>query len=854
MRLSAGTKFGPYEILAPIGAGGLGEVYRARDSRLNRDVALKILPADFAADPVRLRRFEQEARAVAALNHPNIVAVYDVGENFLVTELVEGQTLRATGKISQRQAVDLAVQIAQGIAAAHAAGITHRDLKPHNIMVSRDGRAKILDFGLAKIAPAQEPGADGSEVSTQTQEGMLVGTVGYMSPEQLKGLPADQRSDIFSFGLVLYEMLAGTRAFAGGSTMDVFSAILKEDPPELPESVAPWLKRLVGHCIEKNPARRFQSALDLAFTLQSPQPSGIQAAPAYLSRSRGRALTLAAAIAIAAISILASRLLSPGPLPVTWSGVMLGGPEMAMSSRLSPDGHLLAFSAMVDGLTQIAIMKPESANWTILTHDRTRGQGGGASWSPDGTLIYYNRSNGVARGVYSVPVLGGDEHLVLDNAGGAEALPDGSLIVTRADAERRRSLHRFWPGTGRVQQLAFRSGVTASENTAARANPDGKTALIWGQPMAQTKTAVGFYAFDITSGSMKRLSPSELNAAALTAFAVTADGKSVIAAINSGALTRIVSFPLMGSASELPLFTVTSAVWYLDAGPDGSVYASMFDRPSDLIRFATDGTQVERLASFPLVPEDADIIAVLPDGRAVVAVRASGQNRLMVVQKGKDPAVLVNTTEETMAPLATCGPDEVAFMIGPAPHETIALTEPESGRIVSRISPGKGPVASVACSPDGATLYFSARGVIWSLASSGGEARRVRAGDHVVADPSGRRLVVQVIENSQSHLFSVPLDGGQESEIHPDPNIRLTFSTLSTSGLSVDGRLLVPLAPRDSWFNPPAVLDIASGLITRIPSESQGDYRSMGWTRNGQVIALKNGLRATLWKFRPTAR
>ena len=859
MPLSPGEKLGPYEILAPIGAGGMGEVYRARDTRLNRDVALKVLPEDFAQDPARRRRFEQEARAVAALNHPNIVAVYDVGENFLVSELVEGQTLRAGGKLSQRQTIDLAVQIAEGLAAAHAAGITHRDLKPANIMVTgassgNAGRAKILDFGLAKMTNPRTAGLPASEASTQTDEGVVMGTVGYMSPEQVKGLSADHRSDIFSFGLVLYEMLAGRRAFSGGSSIEVMSAILKDDPPDLGASVAPGLKRIVEHCLDKDPDRRFQSARDLAFALQAPQSGGPQAAPVVPSRGRRLSLMAAAgALSIAAISIIATRLLWPTPEPPSWIGIMLGGPEMALNSRLSPDGHLLAFAAMVDGLTQVAVMKPESGNWSILTRDRTRGQVFDISWSPDGALIYYNRSNGSLRGVYSVPVLGGDEHLVLDNAGNSEALLDGSLIVAKVDAERKRKLYRFWPSTGRLDELAVQTGLSPSENTASRAYPDGKTALVWGQRMGQAASALALYAVDLSSGSMKRLSPPGFNAADVTAFAVAADGRSVLVAVNSGTLTRVISFPASGAATERPLFTVTSTVWYLDAGPDGSVYASMLDRPSDLARFAVDGSGYERLASFPLVPEDADIMTILPDGRAVVAVRASGQNRLMVVQKGKDPAPLVNTAEETMAPLAACGSGEVAFMIGPAPHATIAFTEPASGRVVRRIAPGKGPVTSISCSPDGATSYFSAGGVIWSIPSSGGEARNVRGGQGVVADPSGRRLIIQVFESSQLRLFSVPLDGSPEREIPLDQSIRVTRSQLSTSGLSADGRLLVPLAPRDSWFNPPGVIDSATGRITRIPSDNQSDYRSMGWTRDGQVIALKNGLRATLWKFQPAS-
>jgi serine/threonine protein kinase len=274
MPLSAGTKVGPYEILAQIGTGGMGEVYRARDVRLNRDVALKVLPDDLARDAGRRKRFEQEARSVAALTHPNIVAVYDVGENYFVSELVDGESLRALGSMPARRVIDLAVQIADGLAAAHAHGVTHRDLKPENIMVTRDGRAKILDFGLAKVTQT----AIGADAATQTQEGVVMGTVGYMSPEQVRGQVADPRSDIFSFGLVLYEMLAGKRAFTGASSIDVLSAILKEDPADFPGSIPPGLKLIVEHCIEKLPDRRFQSARDLAFALQS--LSGTGPAPA----------------------------------------------------------------------------------------------------------------------------------------------------------------------------------------------------------------------------------------------------------------------------------------------------------------------------------------------------------------------------------------------------------------------------------------------------------------------------------------------------------------------------------------------------------------------------------------------
>ncbi|MEP6994878.1 MAG: serine/threonine-protein kinase, partial [Acidobacteriota bacterium] len=233
----AGSKLGPYEILAPIGAGGMGEVYRARDPRLNRDVAIKVLPASFSADADRLRRFEQEAKAAGLLNHPNITAVYDIGSHddapYVVQELLEGETLRAAlagGRLAPRKAMDYALQIAHGLAAAHEKGIVHRDLKPENLFVTQDGRVKILDFGLAKLTQPEGSVSSATNLPTETrgtEPGVVLGTLGYMSPEQVRGRPADPRSDIFSFGAILYEMLSGKRAFHGDSAADTMSAILK---------------------------------------------------------------------------------------------------------------------------------------------------------------------------------------------------------------------------------------------------------------------------------------------------------------------------------------------------------------------------------------------------------------------------------------------------------------------------------------------------------------------------------------------------------------------------------------------------------------------------------------------------
>jgi Tol biopolymer transport system component len=368
MPLSPGTKFGPYEILAPIGAGGMGEVYRARDPRLGRDVALKILPESFATDPDRLRRFEQEARAVAALNHPNIVAIHDIGEQsgspYLVSELLEGTNLRAelaSSALSQRKISDYAVQIAQGLAAAHEKNIVHRDLKPENLFVTREGRVKILDFGLAKLAARTDSNPDAAYqtlTSAPTEAGVVMGTAGYMAPEQVRGAAVDSRTDIFAFGAVLYEMVSGQRAFKRDTAAETMTAILKEDPPEISElnhPVSPGLERIIRRCLEKNPEQRFQSAKDLAFALDALSGTTAKsvANTAVAGQTKSRAIVIVAS-AIAAAALLgaaAAWFLRLGPpAPPTFTRVSYDR-GTTIRGRFSADGRTVLYSAVLeDGL------------------------------------------------------------------------------------------------------------------------------------------------------------------------------------------------------------------------------------------------------------------------------------------------------------------------------------------------------------------------------------------------------------------------------------------------------------------------------------------------------------------------
>jgi len=335
---------------------------------------------------------------------------------------------------------------------------------------------------------------------------------------------------------------------------------------------------------------------------------------------------------------------------------------------------------------------------------------------------------------------------------------------------------------------------------------------------------------DLDTGALRPLLPASELDSATAAFTVTHDGQSVLVASPAGSLVRIVSIPINGRTPPQTLFTVANPVWFLDSAPDRSVFLTLTDRPGELVHRSLAGGQSEQIASLPQVSNE--MIAVLPDGRAVVTVRTGGRTRLAVVDKGKDPVALTSTPEETSAPFTVAGPREIAFVIGPAPHQTIAVADTASGRITRRIPLNKGEIVSLASSPDGKVLYSAAGGVI------------------VTADPSGRQLVISANESSKFRLFRVPVDGGSEQEIAaPAGSIALMSRFLSPNALNADGRLLHPL--QDSWFNAPGLLDTATGRITRIASDDVSDYQSMAWLPDGRILALHIGLRSTLWKFQP---
>ena len=442
MALAAGTWLDSYEIVALLGAGGMGEVYCARDTALKRDVAIKILPDFWSRDPERLKRFELEAQAAAALNHPNIVSIFHVGQYegspYIVTELLHGETLRERlrgGPIRLRESIDVGGDIARGLAAAHDAGIIHRDLKPENIFLTKDGRVKILDFGLAKLNPAKSTTSDGPTASfqPQTSPGHVLGTVGYMSPEQVRGQPADARSDIFAVGVILYEMLTGKPAFRKATSAETMTAILNEDPPAVSQnatSVPPGLQRVVSRCLAKNPAQRLQHATDLEFTLEALSDSG-SSATAVLEQtvSSGRWVWLAVGAATAAILSFGIYWWQQSPsVPVVDSVAQLTDDGEPKTGRLVTDGTRVYFNVGPRGSWKIAQVSVGGGRSALV--DTSLASPYIVGIAADGsTLLALADVDQGATSAWAIPLPAGEPRR-LGNAGaqGAVFFPDGRVL------------------------------------------------------------------------------------------------------------------------------------------------------------------------------------------------------------------------------------------------------------------------------------------------------------------------------------------------------------------------------------------------------------------------------------------
>jgi eukaryotic-like serine/threonine-protein kinase len=494
--LNSGTKLGPYEIVSLLGAGGMGEVYKARDTRLGREVAIKVLPPELSEDPERRNRFEQEARSASALNHPNIVTVYDIGSHdgtiYIAMELVEGSSLRELvtgGALALRKLLDIAVQMAEGLAKAHGAGIVHRDLKPENVMVSKDGFVKILDFGLAKLveASAEELTQMPTAVEPATRPGTVLGTVGYMSPEQASGQSVDFRSDQFSFASILYEMAAGRRAFQRATAVETMSAIIREDPEPIAQanSHAPApLRWIVERCLAKSPEERYASTRDLARELASVRDhiSEISVAAEVgiasgISRRSGRSpwgfpvvVGAAGLLLGAGLALLLHR---PSELePTELRYLTYSGHDRAPT--ISPDGRMIAFSSDRDGTRRIWLKQIAGGGEAPLTS----GPDGFPRFSPDGSQILFVRTEGPYQSLYRVSLVGGEPRKLAENVAEADWSPDAKEIAFLRNASQgeqsNSSLYAMRADGGPPRQIARIAGRRLIH---PRWSPDGRSVI-----------------------------------------------------------------------------------------------------------------------------------------------------------------------------------------------------------------------------------------------------------------------------------------------------------------------------------------------------------------------------------------
>jgi eukaryotic-like serine/threonine-protein kinase len=648
MALASGTRLGPYEVESPLGAGGMGEVYLAMQSSLGRQVAIKVLSATFAADPDRLRRFEQEARAASALNHPNIISIYDVGRegaiSYIAMEFVDGKTLRAlleAGPLPIKRTLQIATQIADGLARAHAAGIVHRDLKPENIMVTRDGYVKILDFGLAKLMSSVDASASTATMSVlATHPGVVMGTAGYMSPEQARGADVDYRSDIFSFGSILYEMVAGKQPFKGPSAAQTLAAIIEDEPPAVteanPKTPTP-LAWIIDRCLAKDPDDRYTSTRDLARDLQSirdhlsdanvssqiPQVAPAASSPKWLKTA------LFAVAGLTLGSILTAWLMPrPKSESVTFHTLTFSGNDLLPS--VAPDGRTVAFVSDRDGHQRIWLKQLESGSENVLTPGPDDSN---PRFSPDNAWVLYIHN----RAVYRIPSLGGEPRKVLDNVDDANWSPDGKQIVfvhleldgtkvtsvvgigSVADGtanvikrlEGRDLVEPAWsPDGSKIALTARRSGTVGTPiHHVILLNPDGNDLRELECPLPGGALSAATWASD--SRSLMYEQPESL---AETGFVLTSPvgspGNVLLQDINTRKIKIL--FPVQAPVSRLEI-----------AGPGRVIFDTLLQRnslreiplnpgPGSAPRWLTHGSSIDRQPYYS------------PDGQAIIFASSRG--------------------------------------------------------------------------------------------------------------------------------------------------------------------------------------------------------------------------------------
>jgi eukaryotic-like serine/threonine-protein kinase len=515
---------------------------------------------------------------------------------------------------------------------------------------------------------------------------------------------------------------------------------------------------------------------------------------------------------------------------------------------------MLAFQAIVDGITQVGVMRPGSGTWTILTRDRSQGIAQEMAWSADNSRIYFDRYVDAPRGIFSVPVLGGDERLLLENAMTPQVLPDGSLLVTRINAERLAQLHRFWPETGRIEPLpALTPPISRLPLPAVRVFPGGREAVFVGRPMGSTD-AEHLWVIDLKSGRTRRIAPDVTLAFGSWSFplAVSADGQSVLFIVPSGDLQRVVMVPRDGSAGVRTLLTLTYGPVALDVSADGSLYADQLDSPSEILRFVPSTRALERMP-LPATHVGGPVLP-LRDGRMLSAIRTGGREKIVVLTSGKEPVPFIETQEETAAPIAALGGDSVVLLVGTPPNRKVAIASIADGRIIKRLTrvDGNQAIGSIAGSPDGATIFFVSGGMLWSTSAADGEPVKLRGADAVAIDREG--LVVLLNEASGIRLVRRALPSGREQDVPIRGDVRLTPWPIAPNAVARDGRIALRVTRNDTWFWPAGILDPQTGNVDVLPGASTTDMLTPGWDSEDRLVTVAKSTRGTLWRFQPVGQ
>jgi Tol biopolymer transport system component len=744
MTISAGTQLGPFEVIDLLGAGGMGAVYRAYDPRLRRQVAIKVLPPAFSSDPDRLQRFEQEALAVARLTHPNILAVHDIGRHdespFIVTELLEGETLRAKmqgHRVPISRAVQYAIEIARGLAAAHEHGVVHRDIKPENLFVTHDGRVKILDFGIAKLST--DATGDTSAATLTVDGAGPLGTAGYMSPEQARGARTDHRTDLFSLGVVLYEMVSGVSPFQRDTLPETMAAILREEPPEIPSAAScpPSLHRLLRHCLEKDPAERFQNARDLIFDLEAeldPAVPPVAVGHRRLASSRVMALLMAGALALAAGGgLVIGRRSAPSQPSDSVTGIhrLTDFSGLEEFPAIAPDLKSVAFTARVHGWRQIFVRlvaggAPLQITNDPLDHDLPR-------WSRDASsLIYFSPAvpGDIQGTIWEIPALGGAPRRVIDSVGGGDVGPDGRIACFRL-ADGHIELVTASAGEAGVQVIArFDEPVYYKY---PRWSPDSK----WVAYQRGDGVRWDIFAIPVGGGPSRQLTHDNRQIHGLTWLP---DSTGVIYSSSLGT-----SIPYLSTQSlwevrldgEAPRRVAAADLSYQhpDRRGDGMMVASRLHMQFDLWKYPTDGraednvrlgqriTRQTAQVQTPTIGANDGEIAFLSDsgGHANLWVLNVATGGLRQITSERDPGVALGVPiwspdGKSIAFVSSRGNTGLAFGIW--------LVDPDGGNLRNLAARGLG----AAWSPDGRWIYYTDAGALYKVPVTGGSPVIVRSG------------------------------------------------------------------------------------------------------------------------------